>query len=410
MAGERYRHIFLKGAASVRGYTNPIVGGSSRGLPDRDRATHSTYLQQRLHAAWMEVEECQAVVHVERYGAYIEFTGEPGFDLPITSLESRRSGIRLLNVRNEKVDGGERTLATVYVPHKRRGHFLKKIQAYATEETKEKREPKNANLVNSISDIHRAVLKSFWRVDEQASMPGEEPEWVEVWLSSDADDVIERFEALLQRHEIRRTDGELRFPERAVVMVLVNRRHIERLIEESDDIAELRIAKEVASFFIELENREQLAMVRDLLTRTRVDSDRDVAVTVLDSGVNNGHLLIKPILADEDLHSPRHSEWGVSDDRGHGTLMAGTAAYGDLLALLNSSGPVRISHCLESVKILPPPREQNPRHLWGYLTAQGLSLAEIQAPERKRIICMAVTSTDSRDRGRPSSWSACPGS
>ena len=30
---------------------------------------------------------------------------------------------------------------------------------------------------------------------------------------------------------------------------------------------------------------------------------------------------------------------------------------------------------------------------------------EIQAPYRKRIHCMAVTSTDTRDRGRPSSWS-----
>ena len=42
----------------------------------------------------------------------------------------------------------------------------------------------------------------------------------------------------------------------------------------------------------------------------------------------------------------------------------------------------------------------------GYITAQGVSRVEIQAPERKRSYCMAVTATDSRDRGRPSSWSA----
>ena len=29
----------------------------------------------------------------------------------------------------------------------------------------------------------------------------------------------------------------------------------------------------------------------------------------------------------------------------------------------------------------------------------------IQAPDRKRILCMAVTSVDDRDKGRPSSWS-----
>jgi hypothetical protein len=40
------------------------------------------------------------------------------------------------------------------------------------------------------------------------------------------------------------------------------------------------------------------------------------------------------------------------------------------------------------------------------MTSQGISLAEIQSPNKKRIICMAVTSRDTRDRGRPSSWSA----
>src|SRR6185369_11566849 len=43
--------------------------------------------------------------------------------------------------------------------------------------------------------------------------------------------------------------------------------------------------------------------------------------------------------------------------------------------------------------------------LWGDITSQGISLAEIQAPDRKRICCMAVTSSDTRDRGNPSSWS-----
>lgn len=40
------------------------------------------------------------------------------------------------------------------------------------------------------------------------------------------------------------------------------------------------------------------------------------------------------------------------------------------------------------------------------MTSQGIYRAEIQAPHRKRITCLAVTSTEDRDRGRPSSWSA----
>ncbi|MBW2637014.1 MAG: S8 family peptidase, partial [Deltaproteobacteria bacterium] len=77
----------------------------------------------------------------------------------------------------------------------------------------------------------------------------------------------------------------------------------------------------------------------------------------------------------------------------------------DLLSLLETSGTIRVDHCLESAKILPPPPEKNPKRLWGFITSQGVSRAEIQEPHRKRVVCLAVTATDDRDRGRPSSWS-----
>jgi hypothetical protein len=52
--------------------------------------------------------------------------------------------------------------------------------------------------------------------------------------------------------------------------------------------------------------------------------------------------------------------WGAHDDgggpanMGHGTEMAGLAAYGDLVPVFASAGPIVIGHCVESVKILPP--------------------------------------------------------
>jgi len=127
-------------------------------------------------------------------------------------------------------------------------------------------------------------------------------------------------------------------------------------------------------------------------------------VCILDTGINNGNPLIKPFLSGEDCQSVDPS-WGTHDHDRHGTLMAGTALYGDLTPLLESSDSVPVPHILESVKILPHDGENEPQ-LWGYITAQGVSRAEIQAPDRKRSYCMAVTATDTRDRGRPSSWSA----
>lgn len=153
-----------------------------------------------------------------------------------------------------------------------------------------------------------------------------------------------------------------------------------------------------------MENRDQLDSVQELLSRTQFDGNGDVAVTILDSGINNGHLLIQPVLANDDLHTVK-TEWGTADHGGHGTLMAGTVGYGDLLGALNSGSPIRISHRLESAKILPP-QGQNPERLWGYIMAQGISRAEIQAPNRRRVACLPITAIDFRDRGRPSSWSA----
>jgi hypothetical protein len=361
-------------------------------------------LQNRLRRAWQEAEAEQAVLHVERLGTYIEFASEPGFDLVVTGLERLQSGIRLLNVREEMVGDLRRTLATVYVPNNRRAYFLRKIEAYAQENTPRNR-PKNAKLVESISDIRRAVVESFWRAEERDLMPAIDPDWVEVWLSSDTDDVIERFDLLLREMNVEVGEGLLKFPERAVMLVRVNREQLNRLTELSDDIAEFRGARRLASFFLELENEDQLEVVQQILGRTSFATASDVAVCILDGGVNNVHLLLQPVLNDVDLHAANPA-WNVNDDDGHGTLMAGTAAFGDLLSILNHNGRVQVNHRLESAKILPPPPVTNPKMLWGHMMVQGISRAEIEAPDRKRIACMAVTSIDDRDRGRPSSWSA----
>jgi hypothetical protein len=127
-------------------------------------------------------------------------------------------------------------------------------------------------------------------------------------------------------------------------------------------------------------------------------------VCILDTGINNGHPLLQPLLADADRHT-YDPGWGTHDHQGHGTEMAGLSLYGDLKEILGGADPVAVTHRLESVKILPPVGINEP-HLYGAITAESIARVEVQAPGRPRIICMAVTATDDRDRGRPSSWSA----
>ncbi len=412
MPGEKYPHIVLQIPPETNPFTSTSTRGAKKRIPVRNRQVHSAYLTSKLKQAWESAKSEQAVVHADRQGIYLEFKSDPNADLVTKSLENLQSKqIRLLNVRtetettiNEETGDEEElttTYATVYVSNDKRSFFFKKLDDYAQKDTRFGK-PSNADLVNSISGIRNAIVESFWQ-DPHEIIPGDESKWCEVWLSNNKDDVIKRFERLLEENEILSKIGLIRFPERTIKIVQLNRSQMELLISLSDDIAEYRLAKETSAFWMEMNNTEQAEWVKNLLDRVQVDSSSNVSVCILDTGANNGHPLLAPVLADEDCQTVKE-EWGTHDHDKHGTLMAGLATYGDLIKCLKGNQAVDLRHCLESVKILPI-TGQTESELWGYMTAQGISLAELQAPERKRIFCMAVTATDTRDRGRPSSWS-----
>ena len=109
---------------------------------------------------------------------------------------------------------------------------------------------------------------------------------------------------------------------------------MELLISLSDDIAEYRLAKETSAFWMEMNNTEQTEWVKNLLDRVQVDSSSNVSVCILDTGANNGHPLLAPVLTDEDCQTVK-AEWGTHDHDKHGTLMAGLATYGDLIKCLS---------------------------------------------------------------------------
>ena len=356
------------------------------------------------------------------------------------------------------------TYATVYVPNDQQQYFANKVEAYATDENPKsikrdiifplydafkpliteifvdidaedklklkpeivnvhiealstsgvpneliellKKTPKNAKLVEGIEDVRKAIARSFW-VDKPALFPRDDREWCEVWLRSSSDnDAEQKFIALANTLELPLKEGRICFPERIVRLVHTNGDELERLQNSCDWIAEFRRAKETADFWLEQPNRDQANWVENLLSRMEVDTESLVSICILDHGINNGHPLLSSVLNDADKHTV-NPLWGTQDHHplGHGTLMAGLATFGDLQSALEGSDPIVISHVLESSKILPPPPETNPHELWGDMTSQGVSRAEIQARDRNRIICMAITAKDGRDQGRPSSWS-----
>ncbi|MCB5272428.1 MAG: S8 family peptidase, partial [Candidatus Cloacimonetes bacterium] len=411
---EDKKHIFLVDSAQTTPFKSNGTRGRTSKYPIRDRFSHGAYIKQRLENAWAQARQEQtprtAVAVPTRQGTYLEFESAPCFDLKTESLENRRQGIRLLNVRTDKLDtlsdeAGLATVtkATVYVPAGTEGFFLERVRQYMEEVAVKSGKPRHLELIEGVQDINLALAEALW-TDDKTLFPEHEPVVCEIWLQGDQPDVEAGFRASAQSLNIPVQAGSLRFPERTVVLAHANREQLGQLLASCDSLAEFRRAKETAEFWTGSDNVEQVAWAQSLLVRLDFNSEASVAVCILDTGANNGHILLAPILVDEDCHTCDQS-WGVHDHDRHGTLMCGLAGYGNLQLAIEGSGTVRVDHILESVKILPP-NDQNDPKLYGYLTSQAVSRVEIQAPQRKHLFCLAVTSDDGRERGRPTSWSA----
>ena len=411
-ADERNRHFILDGVTETEPFRSPQQGGGQATVPERDRERHGGTLRRQLDELHLQAEaakEAQRQAGVdEGLGLMIEFESFPDIELAFESLARERSGIELLNVRNE----GNRMCATVFVPDGKLVHFENLIRDYLAEKRDSIGRPRdNRRLIDAIREIRAASLRALW-TDTDDAFPTEDEEsvWWEVWLPvrTDRTATVDAFRKLAEAQGIRVAPGTLSFPERTVLLASASVEQMQRSILTLNSIAELRRAKETADFFDSLELAEQGEWIDDLLSRSAfVEDARDVAhVCLLDTGVNRGHPLLSGALASSDLHTVEPA-WGDGDDFGHGTEMAGLALAGDLTGVLAGSGPVEIAHRLESVKLLPRDGSggDDPRH-HGYVTVEAVSRPEVTAPGRLRVFAMAVTARDNRDRGRPSAWSS----
>lgn len=297
-------------------------------------------------------------------------------------------------------------MATVFVPDGQLKAFESLIRQYLEANTS-KGQPRNAPLLNPIQEIRFAAFSALW-TDDPAVLPANDTDmiWWEFWLPvrQDREAVLNRFRSIAEASGFITSDKTLHFPERTVLNAFASKAAITQSILLLNEVAEIRRAKETAEFFDALPPTEQRQWVDELLARTTVGRDDSVRVCLLDTGVNPGHPLLAPHIGLNDLHSVDPA-WGVQDNVGHGTGLAGLALYGDLVDPLLSQSPITIQHRVESVKLLPA-AAGNQKEPYGALTMSAVALPEIARPDVDRVFSMAITSTDDRDRGRPSAWSA----
>lgn len=403
-------HIVFSGHGKREDFTSPLTGRDNTLITNRNRHSHAQKLKRDINRA---LEKAQA----QRQGRDPELSsGQPGFYLEfefpksqigaVKGLEDGRgkSPIELVAVRPARNDQTKSIVATVYVPEERQNYHFKKVVAYETETTKTSGRPKNEKLVASIDAVRLGTLRSLFT--DPAPFPNKGREfWWEVWLRAGTRANFEKTAAGL---EIVVRDHIIKFAERDVALVRTTRGQLTRLIAHTDAVAEVRLSRDTPSQFSAMEPDQQVKWAKDLRHRLVSPPEDGPAVCILDSGCTRSHPLIEPALAAAD-HQAWRVGWSPDDKRrewrGHGTAMGGLALYGDLTPVLTSADPVILAHRLESVKILPD-TGANEQELYGHITASAVARAEIQAPNRKRVFCMAVTTDEDPWRGRPSSWSA----
>lgn len=408
----RHRHFILAGFTETEVYSYPGEGRDRSEIPERDRIRHGESLQGQISRLRNEAENAREVQRESGMeyglGLQVEFESFPDVQLAFESLARDHYGIELLNVRHEE----SRTLATVFVPDGKLDHFEGLIRDYL--EVKRDRAGRlrdNSRLINAIQQIRAASLRALW-TDDPGTFPttGEGSVWWEVWLPvrRDRRASTEFFRARADAQDMDVAQGELKFPERTVLLARASLEQMQRSMVTLNNIAELRRPKETAEFFDSLPANEQSEWLDDLLSRTRITTDTEECpfVCLLDTGVNRGHPLLAPALASEDLHTVEPG-WGTDDEVGHGTGMAGLALAGNLTDLLAGDELLVLSHRLESVKLLPKNNATgaNPHH-HGYLTVEAVARPEVTDPSRHRVFGMTITARDNRDRGRPSAWSS----
>ncbi len=403
----KHRHIQVEQAPSTERYRYP--GGPRRtdlNIPTRDdRPAHTARLRQDIENAARQADDSG---HPEsRDGIVLEFLGEPDHDLIYDSLDPIPSqGIELLNVRRTP----QGLAAAVFVPPGRLDHFFRMLDRCSEEVPEGQKAPSGQRLVDSIASIRRAAVRAFW-MDDPHLFPQDLDSaiWCEVWIRSGNTQIqhqkaFERFAASLGNTELQPGTGFIRFPERMVLLVRGSINEWSRHPEVLNLIAELRLAKKVPTDLIDLPPADQKAWADDAATRIAAAPATAPAVCVLDTGVWRDHPLLSTSLPQADAHAVDVS-WGVSDDCGHGTQIAGLALYGqELQNVVEGSDNHNLGIRLESVKILPPRGANDPAH-YGYVTQEGVARAEVAQPRRPRTVCLATTSDD-RDQGYPSSWSA----
>jgi len=411
-----HQHITIRPQA-----TRMSFEGSGRGnfrIYARNRHEHAVQLRRQLDSVEDSFEAKKQELEPDtRFGLLLEVESLPGYPLNFTSFAiahtKRKDGIYLLNVKHSGEGQQKVTKATILVPYGRLDRLESKVEAYAnpdkdSEKNDGTKTPLHTKLLANIRQIRVAALEALWT--EPSHLPAEgQLLWWELWISrepraEDAPSFLDQFNRVVLEQGLTVNNQRLRLPDHEVVLLQARREEIENSLDLLNTLTEIRAVHPCSVDLMDLPGIEQEDWMTEALELMEWPGENAPAVCILDTGINRGHPLLEHILTENDCMTLL-PHLGSQDRVGHGTAMAGLAAYGDLRQLVTETRDWHQRHRLESVQMIQTGNEHDPQN-YGAVTQQAVSEAEINQPDRRRAFCMALTQPEYESKGQPSAWSA----
>lgn len=396
------------------------TGGGNPKIRLVERRAHGQTILAEARAALEPDDERRALFsrdELQALGTFITLEGDQAlYPLKVESLERHTRHQKtpklpqwlLMSVQPATEETPER--AVVWVADAYRQRFLQLFEDYLDDAKRAKvvdaegratrtGTPANRALVANIATIRKTVLRDLWQSDGEPQTSGRW--WWELWLEP-TDNALTQLRAFAQTYSLGLLERSMVLGNRLVVWVEATWADLELLPFTSVPLAEVRRPSFIDTIE-DLSAVEQDEYVDDLASRVVPAPSDAPAVCHLDTGAARTHRLLEASLDPGDLYDVI-GQSGF-DVVGHGTKMAGLALYGPLDGILTGTGPVALSHRLESVRVLPNPGEPPtaPRD-YGTVTVQAVTVPEATA-RRQRVFCMPVSTAPDRP-GEPTLWSA----
>jgi hypothetical protein len=323
-----------------------------------------------------------------------------GSPFPVGSLADKRADIAVVAEFTDR--------AVLHVRRDDVGPLLRKIRDFGNPEKRTKTgRPKNEPLVASLEGFRAPTLVDLsegWLRD--AEVEDGRLYWVELWarggvLADESTRERVRAEVEWLANEAHEADRVRRFraTERDVYLVRLPGEILRRVAQLVPEVYRIAEASRPLREFHLIERGAEALEAAEIVA----PSEDASTVVVLDTGVAPEHPLLRPALRSDGV-SVVVGDPSPIDTDGHGTEIAGVAAYGDLSSAIRDANEFRARVWLFNARLLAANEESDDdREFWPDRTEAAVLAAEDEEA-RRRIFNLCI-SAEHPDPGDRTSWS-----